>query len=230
MAKQRRPKRKRTKLQQDKAITIPASNPTTLSSVFDRLNDDTLRAVLIRCNLDDVPNLHRTCSRFNAVMKTPTYRRDRARINNAVVTAVKIMDPFEQYKTDDDNAHKLISETGDESVLDPSVVFSRDDASFVRRYNQFGGQTGEYEGMDCCSRFQVFVDHTEIKMENLNIYLIPRGSNANHLFFDMCDSIDPAMEEISLVCFNGKGNPRLRSLIDAIPRHDKRPLLYISGT
>ena len=66
-------------------------------------------------------------------------------------------------------------------------------------------------------------------MENLIIYLIPRGSNANNLFFDMCDSIDQAMEEISLVCFNGKGNPRLRSLKDAIPRHDKRPLLYISG-
>ena len=197
----------------------------TTASLFDRLDDDCLRAVLIRCDLSDVPNLHRTCTRFHRAIETSVYRRDRALLNHAIVTSVTLVDPFEQYKED---------KYGDADDDDGEEVkgCSRDDASFVNNYDEFGYKS-EYDGLYHCAQFQVRVDHKIVEEKTITIdaYLIPRDRQYGHgRFFELCDSIDGALQELSVACFDNNGKPRLKSMKDSIPKLDKRPLLYISGT
>ena len=196
---------------------------------FDMLDDDCLRAVLIRCDLSDVPHLHRTCTRFHRAIETSVYRRDRSLINNAIVTSVTLVDPFEQYKEDkygEDN-----DDDDDDNDGEEVKGCSRDDDSFVNNYDEFGYKS-EYDGLYHCARLHVRVDQKTIKEKTITIdaYLIPRDRQYGHgRFFELCDSIDGALQELSVACFDNNGKPRLKSLKDSIPKLDKRPLLYISG-
>jgi hypothetical protein len=57
-----------------------------------------------------------------------------------------------------------------------------------------------------CSSFTVTVDYKVIQMPSISVYLIDRGS----AFVEMCDSIDGAIQELSVTCFNNNGKPTLK--------------------
>jgi hypothetical protein len=60
--------------------------------------------------------------------------------------------------------------------------------------------------MQHCSSSTLTVDHKVIQMPSISVYLIDRGS----AFVEMCDSIDGAIQELSVTCFNNNGKPTLK--------------------
>ena len=210
-----------------------STSPTTtaLQMMENILDDDALRAILVRTNADDHETLRRTYKRFKDIMETSEFRRERGVLGYAQVTGVQLVDPFEQYKeyytgmSDDWN-----SEEKDE---DDRLTFSEWDDRYLDEYDDLG-RKGDYGEHDI--KLKIFVDHKEIQMESLEVRLLPRFWRPREAgFFEMCDSISQELQAMSVECFNNNGKPRLASLKAALQdnNHDtdfyRWPLLYISS-
>ena len=96
-----------------------------MSSLLE-LNNDALRAVLVRTCASDHLNLHLTCRQIHTVMNSPEFRQERCETGFAQVN-VKILSPFEHYQ----------EQMGIEDTVET-------DFSFQERYDDFGYRDPDY--------------------------------------------------------------------------------------
>jgi len=192
-------------------------NSTSASMIDLMLDDDSLRAVFVRTCASDHNSLRQTCKRFLKIINTFEFRLERSDLGYAEVQGVKFS-PIKQYKIESDVDNNNID---DDSPIKP---LCKQDTEFQTMYDKFGriGDYGDHE-MDY---FEVFVDGKRIVLKEFTVYLLPR--NPLVPFFEMCDSLDKNLQELSLLCFNNRGEFRIPCLENAVFNEDKRPLLYIS--
>jgi hypothetical protein len=131
------------------------------------LNDDVLRAVLVRSCGVDLANLCLTCHRFKTVVNSPLFRQERCELGAAEI-AVKIPSPFELYQ----------SSHGEE---DEPV--SREDSNFQRNYDDFGlrDETYGYQKNEA----RIYVDG---KLANRSAFILLPRDNLRFNFHEMCDT------------------------------------------
>lgn len=193
-------------------------------SPFSSLDDDSLRAVLLRTRASDHPSLRLSCKRIRRVLDSVEYRKERSELGCAEVT-VELLSPFEQYRREEENYR--------DTTTEPPTEYDKD---FLENYDHLG-YMGEYGDHNFgSSHIRVFVDDWALtqKLPNqkqnychefsLNVKLLPRRVS----FYDCCDSHSGSLSSMALALFTNSGRPAVKSLKKALCENDnKLPLLFI---
>eukprot|EP00531_Pseudo-nitzschia_arenysensis_P014639 CAMPEP_0116155326 /NCGR_PEP_ID=MMETSP0329-20121206/22249_1 /TAXON_ID=697910 /ORGANISM="Pseudo-nitzschia arenysensis, Strain B593" /LENGTH=633 /DNA_ID=CAMNT_0003652355 /DNA_START=85 /DNA_END=1983 /DNA_ORIENTATION=- len=202
------------------------------NSPFSLLDDDSLRAVLLRTNGSDHRNLNLCCKRIRHALNSTVYRKERSDLGWAEVK-VELLDSFEQYKRE----QKEIREEMDERGNAPS----RNDTEFREEFDRLG-RKGEYNDHSFHGdNLRVIVDGWPLQKErsteeerasninsefHLSVQLIPRRAS---YFYQICDALSGDLADLGTTLFTNNGYPRVECLKDALQHNDTRkPLLYIS--
>lgn len=200
------------------------------SSPFSLLDDDSLRAVLLRTNGSDHRNLNLCCKRIRHALNSTVYRKERSDLGWAEVK-VELLDSFEQYKREQ---KEIRAEMGEE---DPPP--SRNDTEFREEYDRLGrvGECGSHSFRE--GSFRVFVDgwpvhkygseNKERKQDeslSLDITIVPRKTSS---FYGSCDVHSDHLRTVGTTLFSNHGKPKVASLHNALKNDGTRlPLMYIS--
>lgn len=180
-----------------KKAKVSSSRQETTRTLLNILDDDALRAVLIRTCASDHDALRQTCKRLRNIVDSIAFRKERSELGFAEVRC-EIVPPFEQYKMG-------LGDSDDEKSL------HSDDTSFLEQYDELGYK-GEY-GDHTLEHLRVIVNGKEIKMKSFSVNFLPRKVWGRHGgFFEMCDSLSDPLQELSVTFFNNRGKPRLASL------------------
>lgn len=179
------------------------------------LDDDILRAILLRTFASDHSNLRKSGRRIRNILDSYSFRKERGESGYAQVQ-VELLTPFEQYQEE----YRREAEESDR-------VLRRTDSDFQDEYDNLGRKGEENETVLTETSFRILVDEITIK-ENVNIRmrLLPRLKG----FHGRCDAISAELESMSVSLFTDKGQPLITSLKKALKlsKDNKKPLLYIS--
>ena len=187
-------------------LFLQSSSPKSCS-LLNCLDDDALRAILVRTFASDHNPLRQTCKRICGILNSLAFRKERAELGYAEVRC-GVPSPFEQYKEDQN---------------DDEASIHSDDTEFQMKFNEKFGPIGDFGAMEL-NRFQVTVDEIPVEMKRFTVHMIQRQKP----FFSMCDDISDALQHLAVTCFTNRGKIRLASLKKAVPTNDTRPLLFIS--
>jgi len=172
------------------------------------LNNDALRAVLVRTCGSDHLNLCLTCSRIRDIIHSPEFRQERCETETAEIS-VKILSPFQLYQ----------------EQMGPSEDTNETDDWFQERYNDFGGRDPNYGYQD--NRARIYVDGKLAGRTSFT--LLPRDDPRVN-FHDMADSISQEIQETGCAFFDARGRPRVESVKQALKNDDeKTAFLYINA-
>mmetsp|Transcript_16484 Transcript_16484/g.41347 ORF Transcript_16484/g.41347 Transcript_16484/m.41347 type:complete len:620 (+) Transcript_16484:182-2041(+) len=192
---------------------------------FSLLDDDSLRAVLLRTRASDQRNLNLSCKRIRRVLNSTLYRKERSVLGWAEVK-VELLDPFEQYK----RASEFYEEDNPPS---------RDDKCFKEEYDLLGlvEEYGSHSFREH-TNLLVFVDDWPIHKSGsinkereresfeLSVELLPRKTSS---FYESCDIHSNDLQNVGTTLFSNNGNPKVGSLKHALKDDDTRlPLLYVA--
>jgi hypothetical protein len=119
------------------------------------LDEDILRAILVRTCASDHEALRQTCQRIRHTMDSFAFRKERCELGFAEVRC-EILPPFEQYKLDEGY--------NEEDEEEDRPVLCEADSSFQDNYDELGFK-GDY-GNHYIEHFRVFVDGKQIQMKD----------------------------------------------------------------
>lgn len=180
------------------------------------LNDDALRAVLLRTRASDHPKLRLSCKRICSIIDSVEFRKDRSE-QGYVEVEVEKLTSFEQYQ------QRKNAEGGDPaSEYDEDFYYHYNDIGYLHAYNDFYFHT---------ESFRVYVDgrlmnkrkQDEMDKFSLHMRLLRREAP----FWESCDSHDQALSDLGTTLFTNEGKPRVASLKNALKQSGARGgLLY----
>lgn len=176
-------------------------------ATFLELNDDALRAVLVRTCASDHPNLRLTCSRVRDAIRTPAFHHERCETGFAEVD-VTIMSPFELYQ----------EQMGHDSET------SEADSRFKERFGEIGERHPHFGYQQNKARI-----HVDGKLAGkVSFHLLPRN-NRNINFYTMCNYISRDVGTTGRVFFDSQGKPHLESVQKALENDSQTGFLYIES-
>ena len=177
-----------------------------MASLFG-LNDDVLRAVLVRSRGRDLANVCLTCHRFNTMVNSPMFRQERCEQGVAEVI-VKIPSPFELYQS---------------SYRDEDGPPSREDSFFQRNYDDFGFRDKTFGYQE--NKARIYIDG---KLAGRSTFILLPRDDLRFNFHEMCDAVSQELQETGCAFFDRNARPRLQSVKDALTTNNKKkPFLYI---
>lgn len=180
-----------------------------MSSLFD-LNDDVLRAVLVRTWGPDLPNLCLTCSRFNAIINSPQF------VNNDVkVVLPKLQSRF----------HRPLSYTqsNNKDIFEGALVSPNDDW-FQENYNDFGRRNTIFGYQE--SEARIYMDG---KLAGTSAFTLLPRNNRQFNFHEMCYSVSEDCQETGCAFFDRFGRTRLQAIKQVLSTDNHAPVLYIKS-
>jgi hypothetical protein len=187
------------------ATTPPEAKKHKGSITLLDLNDDALRAILLRTCASDHTSLRQTCRRIREVLDSPLFAQQRCE-ECFVEVSVVMHTPWEQYSQDRNG----------ESV-------SSKDSCFVKNYDDLGYVEECYEYTTFSGR--ILADGR--KAGDINATLLPRMRSRGG-FHEMCDAKSGDTEALGVTFFNDRGKPRVKSVKDALGKEIYREsLLYV---
>ena len=207
------------------------TNIGRVGSPFELLDDDSLRAILLRTQATDHPNLRLSCKRFDHILNSVDFRKERSYLGYAEVK-VELLDSFDQYK----RYHKEMMNDGvygDERDRQPP---SRLDDEFLKEFDQLGKKdeygSHEFDAQD----FRIFVDGVPLhknrrsrERQNSEFRLTLQRLSRRGSFYELCDVYSDELVRMGTSLFTNHGRPKANSIKKALQDNDNnRPILYIS--
>ena len=208
------------------------TNPRRAGSPIELLDDDSLHAILLRTQAADHPNLKLSCKRFNRVLNSVDFRKQRSCLGYAEVK-VELLNPFEQYAID----YKAIMDDGGfYGEYDDNRPPSRSDEQFLEDFDRLGrkDQNGSHK-FDTCD-FRIFVDGVPLHKRRLGrdrleekMSLCIRTLPRKRSFHELCGIYSDELVRMGTSLFTNHGRPKANSIKKALQDNDNsRPILYIS--
>jgi hypothetical protein len=183
------------------------------------LDEDTLRAVLLRTGADDHPNLRSCCKKFNDVLNSSLFKKERSECGYAEVK-VRLLSPEEQYT----KWIRYMKESGR----------AYDEVDFQSDYDRLGRKDDFGSNYFFSKDIDVYVDgipwHEKGgRRYELRVQLVPR----RYPFLEACHIFGGLLSSLGITLFTNRGNPRVVSLKSALKTQqeissNKAPMLYIS--
>lgn len=208
--------------------TTTTTTTTAIVSMLDVLDEDAMRAWLVRTQVSDHTNLRAACTRFQNIIDSDAFCRERIELGYVEAHA-QLVTPFERYcrdfeddDDDEDEENWNGMEQKPREKKKPKKKKTVYDKKFLEMYGEFGfNPEGTYE--KCQARLKID-GRTAGKAE---FTLIPRNPRLQ----STADALSADLVTVACYFFNRKGNPRLTSFQDAIREYrdqkNKKPMLYL---